>query len=107
MACVLLSCIGMDCWIGVADEGGQRLVRLAGRLSTAQVPSLLEACSVPGALEIDLSDLISADAAGIEALQRVRLSGARLRGVPGYIQLKLDTACQPQPPLPTRRPKRP
>ena len=35
--------------------------------------------------------LVSADVAGLEALQRARARGALLVGVPGYIQLKLDT----------------
>ena len=81
----------MDCWIGISGESGRRLVRLAGRLSAAQVPELLEACAVGGAIEIDLTDLIGADAAGVEALQRVQTAGAVLVSVPGYIRLKLDS----------------
>ena len=99
----------MDCWIGVVTEGQRRVVRLAGRLSVAQVPELLTACAEGDHLEIDLSDLVSADVAGIEALQRVRAKGATLVGTPGYIQLKLDSApIQPTvpkslPPTPRRR----
>lgn len=81
----------VDCWIGVAQQGGQRLVRLAGRLSVAQVPELLEACAGALPIEINLADLVSADAAGIEALQRLRDRGCTLVGAPGYIQLKLDS----------------
>ena len=81
----------MDCWIGVVTEADRRVVRLAGRLSVAQVPELLTACADGGRLEIDLTDLVSADTAGIEALQRVRRTGATLVGTPGYIQLKLDS----------------
>lgn len=80
----------VDCWIGIALEGNQRVVRLAGRLAEAQVPELLTACAEPGGLQLDLTDLMSADAAGIEALHRIRTRGATLVGVPGYIQLKLD-----------------
>ena len=82
----------VDCWIGVITENDRRVVRLAGRLSVAQVPELLTACSERGTLEVDLTDLVSADMAGIEALQRVRAKGATLVGTPGYIQLKLDSA---------------
>jgi hypothetical protein len=82
---------GVDCWIGVVQQAGQRLVRLAGRLSVAQVPELLEACAGALPLEINLADLVSADPAGIEALQRLRDRGATLVGAPGYIQLKLDS----------------
>ncbi len=81
----------MDCWIGVVTEAGRRIVRLAGRLSVAQVPELLIACAADRPLDIDLTDLVSADAAGIEALQRVRRAGATFVGTPGYIQLKLDS----------------
>jgi ABC-type transporter Mla MlaB component len=84
----------VDCWIGVVTEANRRIVRLAGRLSAAQVPELLTACGEQRPLELNLSDLVSADAAGIEALQRVRRKGATLVGTPGYIQLKLDTLPQ-------------
>ena len=78
----------MDCWIGVVQEADRCLVRLAGRLGVAQVPDLIRVCGVRGDhLQLDLTDLVSADTAGIEALQRVRASGALLVGVPGYIQL--------------------
>ena len=74
------------------DESDRRIVRLAGRLGEAQVPELLMACGEAGPLELDLSDLLSADAAGLEALQRVQARGATLVGVPGYIQLQLSRA---------------
>lgn len=80
----------MECWIGVATEGERRIVRVAGRLGAAHVAEMLTACANSPVLEIDLTDLVSADVAGIEALQRVRARGATLVGTPGYIQLKLD-----------------
>ena len=67
-------------------------MRLAGRFGEAQVPELLSACSEPGSVQVDLSDLVSADVAGLDALQRVRAHGAALVGVPGYIQMRLDAA---------------
>ena len=79
----------MDCWIGVVREADRCFVRLAGRLSTAQVPELLGACAEALPTRLDL-----ADAAGIEALQRLRDQGTPLAGVPGYIQLKLDSPDQ-------------
>ena len=48
-------------------------------------------------MELDLTDLLSADAAGIEALQRIRRGGATLSGIPGYIQLQLHSAADPRP----------
>ena len=81
----------MECWIGIAQEAERRVVRLAGRLGEAQVPELLMACGQAGPLLLDLSDLLSADAAGIEALQRVQARGAESISVPAYIQLQLES----------------
>jgi hypothetical protein len=80
----------VDCWIGVATAEGRRVVRVAGRLSVAHVPELLLACAEAGQLEIDLTDLVSADVAGIDALRRVQSNGAALVAIPGYIQMKLE-----------------
>ena len=87
----------MECWIGVVTEGDRRIVRLAGRLSAAHVPELFKTWAGQGSIELDLTDLVSADAAGIEALHRIRRSGATLSGTPGYIQLQLHTAADPAP----------
>jgi hypothetical protein len=81
----------VECWIGVMTEGGRRVVRVVGSLRIAHIPELLVACADSAALEIDLSDLISADVAGIEALQRIRAKGAVLVGMHGYIKLKIDS----------------
>ena len=62
----------MECWIGVTADNERRIVRVAGRLSVAHVPEMLEACSDRVALEIDLSDLVSADQAGIAIVGRDR-----------------------------------
>ena len=81
----------MDCWIGIANEGDRRVVRLAGRLCDVQVPELRRACEGRSALVLDLTDLLAADPTGIEAIRTIRRSGAVLVGTHGYIQLKLDT----------------
>jgi hypothetical protein len=67
------------------------VVRVAGRLGVAHVPELLTACAGDAELEIDLTDLASADSAGVEALQRARTRGATLVGTPGYIRIKIDS----------------
>jgi len=87
----------VECWIGIAADGDRRIVRLAGRLSVAQVPELFNACAGHAGIELDLKDLLSADPAGIEALQRMRRQGATLSGIPGYIQLQLHTAADRAP----------
>jgi hypothetical protein len=85
----------VECWIGVVQQADRRVVRLAGRLSIAQVPELLGACAGDdAALELDLTELVSADTAGIEALQRLRDLGATLMGAPRYLQLKLDSPIE-------------
>ena len=38
-----------------------------------------------------MTELVSADMAGIEALQRLRDEGSTVVGAAGYLQLKLDT----------------
>jgi hypothetical protein len=77
----------------VSDDGQRRVVRLAGRFGEAQVPELLCACEGVGELTLDLAELVSADAVGLDALHRIRQRGARIVGASGYIQLKLDL-CQ-------------
>jgi len=58
---------------------------------------MLQACADTAGLQVNLTDLVSADAAGIEALQRIRDRGATIIGAPGYIQLKLDLPSQAPP----------
>ena len=66
-------------------------MHLAGRLSEANVPDLLEACAgLPEPPILELDDLASADAVGMDALLRVEHQGARLNGLPEYIRLKLN-----------------
>lgn len=93
----------------MTQEPDRLLVRLAGRLDEAHVPDLLRACAdAVGSVHIDLSELVSADPVGIDALHRVRATGVRLIGVPAYIELKLDAAASerapgPRPVCPPRR----
>ena len=65
----------VDCWIGVEQQADRRLIRLAGRLSVAQVPELLEACAEARPVELNLADLVSADAGAPE----LKTSSAYLR----------------------------
>ena len=89
----------MDCWIGVVQERDRRVVTLAGRLGEEQVPELLQVCAQTGALQLDLSDLLAADAAGVDALRRMRARGVLLVGIPGYIRLKLESSFAASSPL--------
>ena len=84
----------MECWIGVGQEGDRRIVRLAGRFAEAQVPELMQVCASGGPVCLDLTELVSTDAAGLEALSRIREQGAMLTGAPTYIQLRLDSIAR-------------
>ena len=81
----------MNCWIGVERKGDRKIVRLAGEFKLPQVSELLAACDIEhGAVELDLRDLVSTDAAGVDALRNLRNRGAVLVRTPGYIELKLN-----------------
>ena len=82
----------MDCRIQVLQEDEVRVVRIAGCLSDAHVPDLLIACGeAPGPVRVDLTDVMSIDAIGVDALRRVEKAGAQLVGVPRYLRLKLES----------------
>lgn len=66
------------------------MVHLAGHLSEAQVPELLAACADAQAPLIELDELISADAVGLDALVRVEQRGAQLVGLLEYLRFELD-----------------
>jgi hypothetical protein len=84
--------------IEVIERSDHRLVRLAGRLAEAQVPDLFGVCGEPPiVIHLDLGNLISVDAVGLEALNRLRLRGVAFIEVPAYIQLKLDSISARQP----------
>ena len=84
--------IEMECLISVAQGAGPRVVRVAGRLTEAHVPDLLRVCAADaGLVQIDLGELVSADGVALEALRRLRASGARVVNAPRFIELTLDT----------------
>jgi anti-anti-sigma regulatory factor len=89
----------VECRIDVVRDDAQPIVRLAGRLAEAQTGAFLEACAGAGpAPLLDLADLISVDAVGLDALMRVQAQGARLVGLPEYIRLKLELLMREPPP---------
>jgi len=70
-------------------------VHVAGRLSEAQVPDLLEAsakAAEPPLLE--LNELVSADAVGLDALWRLEERGAELIALPEFLRLKLQVLAR-------------
>ena len=67
-------------------------VSVAGRLEGLGVGELMRTCrSIVGELVLDLSGLRSADAEGIEAIQKLVQGGARLRGASPFIRLLLES----------------
>jgi len=77
----------VDCRIQVVQEQQQCTVRLAGRLNEVQVYELFSVCArAAGPVQIDLTDLLSADVVGLDALRRLRGDGAQLVGVAQYLR---------------------
>jgi anti-anti-sigma regulatory factor len=81
----------MDCRIQVVRQPGACTLTLAGYLQAAQVHELRGICAtIAGPIRIDLSDLVSADAVGLDALRRLRQDGAELVGVAPYLRRSLE-----------------
>jgi hypothetical protein len=80
----------MECRIDVSYQAGTYIVRVAGRLTDVQVPDLLRVCATREPLQLDLTQLDSANSVGIEALQRLQKAGAQIVGATHFIQLLLD-----------------
>ena len=87
----MLSVRGVDLWIGVEDLGGVRKVSVHGRLAGAMVAELdrvVQGLEPP--LQIDLSQLLSVDEEGLEALRALRRDGGRLVAIRPIIELQID-----------------
>jgi len=72
------------------------VVHLAGHLSEAQVPELLASCAEAANPILELDELVSADAVGLDALQRVEQQGAQLVGLLEYLRFELDALKRKQ-----------
>jgi anti-anti-sigma regulatory factor len=65
-------------------------VYLAGRLAEAQACELRRVCAeATGPVSLDLTDLVSLDAVGVDMLRRLRDEGAAIVGVAEYLKQKL------------------
>jgi hypothetical protein len=85
---------GVLCRIDCRRENARFIVHLAGRLGEAHVPDFLQACARDSQPTVELDELVSADAVGIDALLRVERQGARLVGLAEYLRLTLDTLAR-------------
>jgi hypothetical protein len=75
----------------VVDDGGRITLRLAGRLDLEQSSELAHLyAQAHGAVRLELTDLLSADAAGLETLRMLRSRGAVLAGLSPYLTLRLE-----------------
>ena len=87
----------MQCRIDARRNDQRLILHLAGDLTEEYVPAFLEACASEGArLVIELDELLSADAVGLDALRRVEERGAMLVALPFYLRLKLDKLESPR-----------
>jgi len=78
----------------VVDDGGRITLRLAGRLDLEQSSELLHLYDeTRGATRLDLSDLLSADAAGLDTLRTLRSRGAGLVGLTPYLALQMEASA--------------
>jgi len=82
----------------VVDDGGRITLRLAGRLDLEQSSELLHLYDeTHGAMRLDLTDLMSADAAGLDTLRTLRSRGAGLVGLTPYLGLQLEAGSSGSP----------
>ena len=80
----------MNLRLSVTKRNVATVVHVEGRLATAGVRLLEELVQdSAGAVSLDLSNLMSADDAGIAALRTFKGRGVRLTGVSPYIELLL------------------
>ena len=81
----------MNVRITSIHEGERMILNIAGRLQSADLAELnKEITSDVASLMLDLSELLSADRAGIELLRELVAMGAELRGVSRYMQMLLN-----------------
>ena len=84
----------VHCRIEVRRQDNRHVVHLAGRLANQEVPELLEACIADTPPILELDELVSADAVGLDALLRIEEGGGQLVGLPEYIRLKLNVLAR-------------
>lgn len=87
----LLSHRSVEVRIDITSEGPQTVVSIAGRLTRDAIVQLREVCDpIEGAFVLDLSNVLAADDAGINAMRTLGEKGAVVRGASPFIQMLLD-----------------
>ena len=81
----------MEIRIDINAEGPETVVHVAGRLSGRAVTQFRQACDpIEDAFVLDLSDLLFADAAGIDVIRTTVEKGTEIRGASPFVQLLLE-----------------
>ncbi len=81
---------GMQLRITKTTAGTVTTLRIDGELTGEGVAELEKVCaSVDGPVDLDLSQLITADAEGVRALKNILSSGARLAAASLFVELLL------------------
>jgi len=77
--------------IDVNSEGDEVVVCLAGRLSEDATKELIDTCDhIKGGFVLDLSSLLFADDAGIDAIRTISDQENKIRGASQFIQLLIN-----------------
>jgi hypothetical protein len=75
----------------VSDREGLRVIHLSGRLERGQSPELMRLCEqAPQGVQLELVDLVSADAVGLETLGTLRRRGTELVGASPYVAIQME-----------------
>ncbi len=83
----------MEIRIDITAEGTETVVHVAGRLSGRAVAQFRQACDpIKGAFVLDLSDLLFADATGLEVIRMTVEKGVEVRGASPFVRLLLEDA---------------
>jgi anti-anti-sigma regulatory factor len=84
----------MSIRITKTSDARETVLRIDGQLRIENVAELTkEHRSVEGSLVLELSDLRSADKAGVDVLLELISLGAQIRGASPYIELLLKGSC--------------
>ena len=76
--------------IDIASNGTETLLRLAGSLRAPEADQLKQVSEpITGPLALDLSELLSAEGAGIDVIRSLVRKGAETRGATPYIRMLL------------------
>lgn len=83
----------MEIRIDITAEGTETVVHVAGRLSGRAAAQFRQACDpIKGAFVLDLSDLLFADATGLEVIRMTVEKGVEVREASPFVRLLLEDA---------------